>query len=314
VSGRPAHDGHRPSGAWPSVGVVLPTRDRPRLLRVALAAALAQDYPGEVRAVVVYDRSEVDQSLADGRRVQVLANARTPGLAGARNTGVLALDTDLIAFCDDDDEWLPGKLCTQVAALQSQPAGEFASCGILVDCDGRSTVRLAGRDRVTYEDLLRSRMMMVHSSTYLAWRSQLLDGIGLVDETIPGSHNEDWDLALRAARRHPIAYVDEPLVRVAWGRASFFSHQWQAKIDSLLWMLDRHPEIGQTRAGAARVYAQLGFWYACLGSRGDAWRWAGRAVRRNWHERRLPFVAAAATGLVPAEKILNYLNSRGRGI
>ena len=46
---------------------------------------------------------------------------------------------------------------------------------------------------------------MVHSSTYLVWRGALLDGIGLVDETIPGSQNEDWDLALRAARRHPIA-------------------------------------------------------------------------------------------------------------
>ena len=32
---------------WPSVGVVLPTHDRPGPLRTALAAVLAQDYPGE---------------------------------------------------------------------------------------------------------------------------------------------------------------------------------------------------------------------------------------------------------------------------
>ncbi len=60
-------------------------------------------------------------------------------------------------------------------------------------------------------------MVMVHSSTYLARRDALTDGIGLVDETIPGSQNEDWDLALRAARRAPIAEVDQPLVRVRWG-------------------------------------------------------------------------------------------------
>jgi hypothetical protein len=157
-------------------------------------------------------------------------------------------------------------------------------------------------------------MVMVHSSTYLVWRRSLLDGIGLVDETIPGSQGEDWDLALRAARRHPIVYVDEPLVRVAWGRRSYFAHQWQTQIDSLLWLLDRHPEIGRTRAGAARVYAQLGFSYACLGSKGEALRWAGRALRRNWHERRLPFVAAVATGLVSGETILKHLNARGHGI
>src|ERR1700684_2791781 len=89
--------------AWPSVGVVLPTHARPQLLRVALSSVLAQDYPGSIRAVVVHDRSEPEQSLADGERVRVLAHTRTPGLAGARNSGVDALDTDLIAFCDDDD-------------------------------------------------------------------------------------------------------------------------------------------------------------------------------------------------------------------
>jgi glycosyltransferase involved in cell wall biosynthesis len=296
---------------WPSVGVVLPTCDRPKLLR---AAVLGQDYPGEVRTVVVHDGSEPDQSLADGERVRVMPNTRTRGLPGARNTGVMALGTDLVAFCDDDDQWLPGKLRAQVAALRERPAAEFASCGILVNYAGRQSPRLVGSDRVTYAELLRSRMVMVHSSTYLVWRAKLLDGIGLVDETIPGGQGEDWDLALRSARRHPIVNVDEPLVQVAWGRASYFAQQWQTKIDSLHWMLARYPEIAGTGPGASRVYAQLGFCHACLGSRREAWRWLAKAARRNWHERRLPFVAAVATGLVSGETILGYLNARGHGI
>ena len=67
---------------WPSVGVVLPTHHRPGPLRIALAAVLAQDYPGRLCAVVVYDRAEPDLRLADGDRVRVAVNARTPGLAG----------------------------------------------------------------------------------------------------------------------------------------------------------------------------------------------------------------------------------------
>jgi glycosyltransferase involved in cell wall biosynthesis len=127
--------------SWPDVGVVIPTRDRPAQLRAALAAVRAQDYPGRVRTVIVHDRSEPDRSLADGGlahhgRVRVLVNHRTPGLAGARNTGVLALDTELVACCDDDDEWLPGKLTAQVLALRAQPFAEFASCGIVVLAGG----------------------------------------------------------------------------------------------------------------------------------------------------------------------------------
>jgi glycosyltransferase involved in cell wall biosynthesis len=299
---------------WPSVGVVIPAHNRPGPLRTALAAVLAQDYPSLLRAVVVYDRAEPERELADGDRVRVVANTRTPGLAGARNTGILELDTDLVAFCDDDDEWLPGKLRAQVAALQAQPGAEFASCGIVVDYGGTRHPRLAGRAEVTHADLVRSRMVMVHSSTYLASRKAMTDGIGLVDETIPGSQNEDWDLALRAARRHPIVNVDQPLVRVVWGASSHYAAQWETKADSLRWMLDHHPDLADDRPGAARVYAQLAFAYACLRRRGDAWRWATRALRSNWRERRVPFALAVATGLVPGEVVLRYLNARGHGI
>jgi glycosyltransferase involved in cell wall biosynthesis len=299
---------------WPSVGVVLPTHNRPQLMRAALSSVLGQDYPGEVRAAVVFDRSEPDRSLADGDRVQVLANTHTPGLAGARNSGVDALGTDMIAFCDDDDEWLPGKLRAQVTALRERPAAEFASCGIVVDFQGRASVRLVGRTEVTYPDLLRSRMVMVHSSTYLMWRDKLLDGIGPVDESSPQGASEDWDLALRAARRHPIVYVDQPLVKVAWGSNSYYAQRWQTNIDGMLWILDRHPDVRTSRVGAGRAYAQLAFCYASLGSKGEAWRWIGRALRSNWHERRVPFAAAVATGLVSGETVLKHLNARGHGI
>ncbi len=303
---------------WPSVGVVVPTRDRPVSVRAAVAGVVAQDYPGELAVVVVFDQAEPDPGVAGGdRRVQALANDRSAGLAGARNTGILALDTDLVAFCDDDDEWLPGKLTRQVRALLASPSAEFASCGIAVRSGGRTSVRTASRGEVSYRELLRSRMVMVHSSTYLVVRSALLDGndgIGLVDESIPGSQNEDWDLALRAARRRPIVNVDEPLVRVTWTTDSYYAQHWESKVAGLRWMLARHPDIARSRAGAARVYAQIAFGYACMGKRRESGRWAAMAVRSNWHERRLPLVAAVASGAVSGERLLAALHARGHGI
>ena len=301
----------------PSVGVIVPTHNRPELMRGAVEAVLAQEYEGRLRVIVVYDRADPDPSMARSagtRCVEVMANSRTAGLAGARNTGILALDTDLVAFCDDDDEWLPGKLTAQVDALLAQPGAEFCSCGIAVDFDGAVNARLAGTDTVTHEHLLRSRMAMLHSSTFVLRRSALVDGIGLVDEEVPGGQNEDWDLLLRASARQPIVHVDRPLVRVRWGRTSFFAQQWQTKISSLEWMLDRHEDIGESKVGSARVYGQLAFAHACLGERRVARRWARRSLRRHFREWRAVVALMVSARLVTGPAVLRVLHKYGRGV
>jgi glycosyltransferase involved in cell wall biosynthesis len=302
---------------WPSVGVVIPTRNRPELVRKAIAGVREQRYPGEVKVVVVFDQATPDYLLAstDGTQVLVLTNWRTSGLAGARNTGILALDTELVAFCDDDDQWRPDKLRRQVAALLAEPDSEFATCAIEVEYEGRSTPRLAGRSRVTVNELARSRMAMLHSSSFLVRREALTEqAIGLVAEDAPGSQNEDWDLLLRAARRAPIVHLDEPLVRVLWGRSSHYAYEYATKISSLRWMMQRHPEISGCRPGAARVYGQLACWSAATGNRSQAWRYSKEAVRANWKEPRTAIALAAMTGAVKVENVLSALHKRGRGI
>jgi glycosyltransferase involved in cell wall biosynthesis len=267
---------------WPSVGVVIPTRNRPELVRRAIAAVREQKYPGEIKVVVVYDQTEPDYLLAatDGVPVLVLTNWRTSGLAGARNTGILALDTEYVAFCDDDDHWSPDKLRRQVAALLAEPDSEFATCAIAVEYEGKTTPRLAGRSRVTVDELAASRMAMLHSSTFLVRREALTEnGLGLVAEDAPGSQNEDWDLLLRAARRGPLVHLDEPLVTVLWGRTSHYAYEYATKISSLRWMM-----------------------------------FSKEAVRANWKEPRTAIALAAMTGAVKVENVLSALHKRGRGI
>ncbi|GAA1031575.1 hypothetical protein GCM10009557_27330 [Virgisporangium ochraceum] len=299
----------------PSVGVVIPTRNRPEMLDRAIEAVEAQDYPGEVRTVVVFDQATPDYMLARAgdRPVMVLVNCRTPGLAGARNTGILNLSTDLVAFCDDDDVWAPDKLRRQVEFLGD---GEFATCAMNVLFDGTRTPRLAGTGRVGVPELVRSRMAMLHASSFLVRRSAFSEegGLDLVAEDAPGSQNEDWDLLLRAAKRAPIRHLDEPLIDVAWGRTSFFAHQYDTKISSLRWMMTRHPEIGLDGVGAGRVYGQLACWSAARGDRSGAVHWVRQAVRSNWREPRAAIALAALSGAVRVETVLGALHKRGRGI
>src|SRR5690625_714909 len=274
----------------PAVTVVIPAHKRPEELRRAIAAARAQEYPGDIDVVVVFDRADPDLSLTQTgpRPVRVLANARTPGLAGARNTGIVAATGELIAFCDDDDYWLPTKIASQVEQFHRVPSAVLVTCAIVVEYEGRETPRLAHADRVTHDMLVRSRMSMLHSSTLLFRRSALLGELGLISEDIPGSQNEDWDILLRSARIHPIVHLDEPLVQVVWGRASYFSRRWDTKIASSIWMLRNHSSIRRDRRAASRLMGQIAFAHASSGTRRAAWRWAVRAWRNDPLQWRAP--------------------------
>lgn len=301
----------------PTVGVVIPTRDRPQLMRRAVASVVGQEYAGVIETVVVHDESEVDHSIesADPRRpVRAIRNSRVPGLAGARNTGILALDTPFVAFCDDDDHWLPQKLGRQVARASEPDRPEMVTCAITVDFDGSRNNRLAGTDSVTHADLARSIMAMLHSSCMFFDRVALVDGIGLINEEIPGSQNEDWDIKLRAAARRPIAHIDEPLTVVQWGRSSMFARRWETKNDSMRYMLSQHPSIAADRRGAARVYGQLAFGEAALGHRTEALRLAAKTLRTHPMQWRGALATLVALRVVGPDQVLNLAHRFGRGV
>ncbi len=301
----------------PSVTVVVPTRDRPELLRGTLDAIIGQDYPGEITTIVVHDQSVPDTSLVRdnaSRSVQVITNDRAPGLAGARNAGILAAKGDLVAFCDDDDVWLPGKLTAQVAALAANPDAELVCCGVRICYDDVEVDRPLDQRRVELAHLLRSRLTELHPSTFLFRRIALVDGIGLVDEQIPGSYAEDYELLLRAARRGPLLNLPEVYVRVRWHKRSYFARRWETIATALQWLLTRYPEFATEPRGEARVTGQIAFAHAAMGERRAAVRWARRTLRHSPREARAYLALAVASRLVGADRVLAGLHARGRGI
>jgi glycosyltransferase involved in cell wall biosynthesis len=301
----------------PPVSVVVPTRDRPEPLRRAVTAILGQTYRGPVECVVVYDQSDPELSWPEpppGRRLVVVRNQRTPGLAGARNSGVLAATGELVAFCDDDDEWRPHKLARQVPRLVATPSAAVSTTGIVVRHQDRTTTRLAPTILVTHRQLLRSRLTELHPSTVLARRRPLLDDIGLADEQIPGSYAEDYDWLLRATRLAPVLAVPEPLVVVHWHQSSFFAERWRTIIAALTYLVDKHRELRQEPAGLARIYGQIAFAHAALGERRPARRWARRALALDRRERRAYLALAVSLRLVRARTVVRMARAAGKGI
>ncbi|GEB14877.1 glycosyltransferase [Pimelobacter simplex] len=298
----------------PDVDVVIATHDRPVLVREAIAAVREQEYAGRVRTVLVFDRSEPDLTLASDdplRPVDVVTNVRSPGLAGARNTGILAGIAPLVAFCDDDDLWLPGKLDRQVRALQS---GGPPACvtGIEIAYDGTTTPRVPAPADLELRHLVRHRVMEAHPSTVVVRRDALLTRIGLVDEEIPGSYGEDFDWMIRAAGAGGFHLVAAPLVRVRWG-GSQFSRQWATIVDAIDYGLAKHAVFHDDRRALARLQGRKAFALAALGRR-DALRWAGRTARTWPREPRAYLAAAVALHLVSADRLLDLAHRRGHGI
>ncbi|WP_233510171.1 glycosyltransferase [Actinomadura craniellae] len=307
ASTEPAH--------WPSVTVVIPTISRAELLRATIESILEQDYPGDVHCLVVHDNVEPDESLvrtAPGRRVSVLSNTRTQGAAGARNSGAFAADGDLIAFCDDDDLWLPGKLRAQVRVLHEHPDTELVCCGIQIAYDDH-TVDRAAAPRIVLNDLLRSRLAELHTSTYLIRREAVSAELGVFDEEVPGSFGEDYEFLLRMAQRNVIRNVPGVHVRVLWHRQSYFMRKWETMAHALTWLLERYPEFRLEPRGLARIAGQIAFAEAARRRRRAALRWAARTVRARPAEARA-YLALAVLAGVPADAVLGRLHRRGRSI
>lgn len=117
----------------PSIAVIVPTLNRPDLLRETLASVAGQTLTAQ-EIIVVDDGST--EPIAEsalraefGGSIRVLRNGRPEGLAWARNQGVLAATADYVTYVDDDDLLAPQALQRCIAVLQSEPDIEVLFVG-----------------------------------------------------------------------------------------------------------------------------------------------------------------------------------------
>ena len=304
------------NGAVFDLSVVISTHNRPKELREAIAAVVGQEHPGPIETIVVWDKTEPEQSLAvddPHRPVRILSNDRTPGLPGSRNCGAAAAKSPVLGFCDDDDIWLPSKARRQLELLEA--TGADACCtGMEVAVDDKIVPRRGIEEGVLrYADLLRSRRIEANMVTALVRTDAFWDTIGPMHEEIPGGFAEDYEWMLRATRNAPMPVVPEPLVQVRWIVQSHFKDQWPHWEAALSHVLREHPDFSREPRGRARVEGQIAVAIAAQGRRRDALAQVRRTLRWSWREPRALIALAVAAGL-PVGRISAELNKRGRGL
>lgn len=308
--------------------VIIPTFNRRRQIGEAVASALAQA-DTEVEVFVVDDGSSdgtVDWLLAEHAdpRLRVLANARSKGPAGARNTGLLAATGDFVALLDSDDLFLDRHLAECREVFSRFPGVDvvfgraiYEEDGKEVDYMGPNFERKLGQAPALHQDetvavfspdffthLLRQGCYFNLSTVVL--RAPVA---GLMREELRIA--EDYEYWVRLARRHAFACLKRPQIRyrlhgenISFAAAGSAAEHGPQLLQAYRFMLD-YPglEPFQVRLIRERLAEVLFDWgYRCRRQRrfGEAGRRHLQSFLYGWRRRNtLALLKLPLLGLFP---------------
>ena len=177
----------------PRYEVVIPTIGRPSLGRL-LAALLMGDGPAPDRVIVVDDRRATRRSL--DLPIQGVTVLRSGGLgpAAARNVGLHAARAEWIAFLDDDvvpDMDWHDKLIGDLLQAGPRAGGSQGNVRVPLPSDRAPT---------DHERNVHGLESARWATADMAYRREVIEGLGGFDERFPRAYREDADMGLRVVR------------------------------------------------------------------------------------------------------------------
>jgi len=198
--------GHRPL-----VSVIIPTFNRPNLLRRAIITVLDQTL-NDLEIIVINDGAiDVENVITElnvRNNITYLRHPHNKGLPAARNTGIRQARGKYIAYLDDDDCYFPEHLETLVNHL------ETTSAKVAYTDAQRVTIETVHeRDTITKCDIPFSfnfALSYLLTSNYIpvlciAHERACLDTTGLLDESL--TTHEDWELNIRLGLQFGMSHI-----------------------------------------------------------------------------------------------------------
>ena len=200
---------------FPLVSVIIPTYNRPDLVKKALTSITQQTYPN-IEVIVVNDAGqdvgEIVRTFADRLKIVYQNNRQNQGAGGARNTGMSLARGQYIAFLDDDDIYYPAHLQILIESL----AANLDVIGVYSDAVQVNILMEGSEKKVISRQVVFSvdyslDILLVQNfipNLCLVIRSSILSKTGGFDVQLKAL--EDWEWLLRLAQHGLLKHV--PLV------------------------------------------------------------------------------------------------------
>ena len=181
------------------ISVVIPTFRERGLLKQSIDSAINQNYP--CLEVLVVDDNHPDSEerkrtekvmdfYKDKSNVIYIKHDENKNGAAARNTGIRFSHGEYIAFLDDDDSFLPGKLIKQYNFMKEHPEFSAVYCFAMIDKKQEPTYPYTGNAILP---LLNNRTKMFTPTLFFT-RSSLI-AIGGFDESF--KRHQDYELLIK---------------------------------------------------------------------------------------------------------------------
>jgi len=198
----------------PKVSVIIPTHNRAGLLEKAVKSVLYQSYT-DFEILVCDDAStdntrEVIEGFTDNR-IRFTRHERNIGVTAVRNSAIRGSRGDYIAFLDDDDEWLPGKLENQVDLLE-RSTDKLGVAYTGVNCIDMKHGNLVKISVPQYRGYILNNLLydnFVTTSTTVV-KKTCFEKVGLFDPEF--GYAEDYDMWIRIATEFEFDFIARPMI------------------------------------------------------------------------------------------------------
>ena len=194
----------------PVVSVIVPTYNRPAMLKGAMQSILDQTFQ-DFEIIVINDAGIDAAAVVAGfgsAKILYLQHAANKGLAAARNTGINAAKGKYIAYLDDDDRYYPDHLETLVTHLETTEY-QVAYTEAYRACQQWQghTYEIVKRDVPYSRDCDSDDILIDNCTPVLCVMHQriCLEKTGLFDESL--RRLEDWDMWIRMSQHYAFFHI-----------------------------------------------------------------------------------------------------------
>ncbi|MCC3411328.1 MULTISPECIES: glycosyltransferase [unclassified Microcoleus] len=197
----------------PFVSVIIPTKDRPEMLEIAVKSVLNQTH--ENLQIIVINDGGVDiqtrlDKLNSESNITYLNHSQNQERSAARNTGIRAARGEYIAYLDDDDMYYPNHIQTLVEFLKNSDYKVAYSDAVMAEQQKQNGQYVTINRSVPYSlDFDYNKILVGNFIPMLCLMHEksCLDETGLFDVNL--NTHEDWDLLIRLSRSFKIAHINQ---------------------------------------------------------------------------------------------------------